>query len=445
MFRRCICLLTFAGHAAAFADVPTIDSWQIAAQKLQHSTATIRIWTEKTTLPAFSPPGRDSQELASSVPAVVTVCSGVCVAEGLVITTGLPSSDAPIRLTFPSGKQSDAKVLVIDEYSGLALLKADTNPLVALATAGALPAVGTEILTAAAWGLEPPLVSRGIIGGIDRIDPGRDYPPLVQCDCMATSTSIGSGLVDRAGKLIGIVVAADRGPQSRGWTYAVPVSHVQRVLRAASDQRADGVLILKRRRPLVGMVLDQDGDAIVVSRLTPGGPAEKAGIKPGDQIIATDGVAIRSVYQAVLPTLHKQPGDITEFQLYRDGVTHDISVILGGGVELDAASTRLVADLVQPKIRLSRTVDGAIVANRSPSAPAAVSVLPPLPNDGPPPAASVLADQIALLEKSLTRYQAVIELQQRQLADHEQQRRQQEALLQTLRAEIDSLRRAISK
>jgi hypothetical protein len=192
------------------------------------------------------------------------------------------------------------------------------------------------------------------------------------------------------------------------------------------------------------MVLDQEGGAIVVSRVTPGGPAEKAGIRPGDQILMTDGMVIRSVYQAVLPTLYKQPGDATTFRIYREESSRDVSVVLGGGVELASAPADLLADLIQPKVHLSRDDAGAIVANKTSSAAAQVAVVPPLPDDTPPPTPPNAADKIALLEKALSRYQAVIELQQKQLADEKKLRQEHDLLLQSLRAEIEALRKSLT-
>src|SRR5262245_47165349 len=303
-------LALVAGTLAAPAQDARPAPWTAAAHKLQQATVTVRIWAADTT-------GQGASN-------AVTVCSGVCVHIGQVVTAALPASDTPVRLTLAGGQQAEARVQAIDEYSGLALLKADTTMLKPLDTVESLPTVGNELLSAAGWGLEQPVVSRGIVGGVDRQHPGANYPPLLQCDCLTTATSTGSGLVDRHGRLVGVVVAVDRDAGRHGWTYAVPVSHVQRLLRAVEGRTGYGVVILKRRRPVVGMVLEQNGDAIVAERVTPGGPADKAGIKPGDRVVATDGVAIRSVYQAVLPTLNKQPGDTTTFRVHRDGMAHDV-------------------------------------------------------------------------------------------------------------------------
>ena len=263
----------------------------------------------------------------------------------------------------------------------------------------------------------------------------------MQCDLRTTDTSSGSGVVDRQGKLVGVIVAADSPESRRGWAYAVPVSHVRRVLRSADEQQGNGVTIIKRRRPVVGMVLDQDDESIVVQRVAAGGPAEKAGFKPGDQVLATDGIAIRSVYQAVLPTLYKQPGDTMTFRIQRAGAAHDLQVVLGGGVEVSAAPFELLAGLMQPKVEIARDAAGNYIAKRGERNIREV-FSPPLP-DEEFPAVPTTADKLALLEKALDRYRIVIEVQQKQLTDEQHRRQQQEELIQSLRTEMETLRRQI--
>jgi S1-C subfamily serine protease len=438
MYSRLLPLTMSLLAAAVSAAEPVGEVWQGAAEKLQQATVTVRIWEQ--------PAGEDQKP-------AVTVCSGLCVRAGSIVTAALAGSDSPIRLTLPGGKQADAEIAVIDEYSGLALLGAETTPLAPLVLAGEAPAVGGEVLAAAAWGLEAPLISRGIVGGVDRQHPRIGFPPLMQCDVLTESTSTGAGIVDRSGQLLGVIVAADREPGRRGWAYAVPASHVGRLLRVADEQKAErkegGVVILKRRRPIVGMVLDQAGAAVLVQRVEPGGPAERAGIKPGDEVLATDGVAIRSVYQGVLPTLYKQPGDTTTFRIRREGAIKDAQVVLGGGVPVTSAPADFLAGIVQPKVRLARDVDGAIVTRRGETdaskVAAQVTAFPPLPGDAPPVVAPTAAEKIALLEKALERYQSVIELQQKLLADEQKKREEQELLLRSLREEIEAVRQTVAR
>jgi hypothetical protein len=145
----------------------------------------------------------------------------------------------------------------------------------------------------------------------------------------------------------------------------------------------------------------------------------------------------------VLPTLYKQPGDTTTFRVQRGDSLLEIKVVLGGGVELTSAPRDALAGLMQPKVELARDGQGAIVARR-PAGNVREVFAPPLPDDPPPAAAPTPADKIALLEKALGRYQAVIELQQRQLGEEQKRRSEQEAVIKALRAEIDAIRAALA-
>jgi serine protease Do len=268
-------------------------------------------------------------------------------------------------------------------------------------------------------------VSQGIVAGIERQRQGGNYPPLLQCDLRTTDTSSGAGVVDRRDQLVGIIVAADSPESRRGWAYAVPVSHVERLLRTADGQQQAGVTIIKRRRPVAGLTLDQDGESIVVSRVFAGGAAEQAGMKVGDIVLATDGVAIRSVYQAMLPTLYKQPGDTLIFKVRRETGVSDVQLVLGGGVEVASAPIELLSGLIQPKVQVVREGSGYIA--RRPGDTIREVFQPELPPESPldeTPKTATPAEKIALLEKALDRYRAVIELQQREL---EMLRRQLEA------------------
>ena len=413
------------------------DAWESAAKKLQEATVTVRIWSGKAdTKPAESTTANDA-----TAPASVTVCSGVCVRDGQVVTAAMAGTDSTIRLTIAGGKQAEARLQVIDEFSGLALLKCEGNPAKPLELAAETPAVGGGVMTASGWGVELPLVSLGIVAGTERQRQGANYPPLIQCDLRTTDTSSGAGVVDRLGKLVGVIVAADSPESRRGWAYAVPVSHVERLLRTAEAQKQAGVTIIKRRRPVAGVELDQHEDEIVVKRVFAGSGAEKAGIKVGDVVLATEGVAIRAVYQAMLPTLYKQPGDTMTFRIERDAKVTDIQVVLGGGVEVSSAPLELLSGLMQPRVQIVKEGDGYIA--RRPGDTIREVFQPALPAEEPAPPTATPADKIALLEKALDRYRAVIEYQQRQLQGEQKQRQAQDEVLKSLRQELETLRRQL--
>jgi hypothetical protein len=187
---------------------------------------------------------------------------------------------------------------------------------------------------------------------------------------------------------------------------------------------------------------------VVVKQVGEGGPAGKAGIQPGDQILAADGIVIRSVYQAVRPLLYKQPGDTMTFDVSgRDGAIRTVEVVLGGGVVLPSAPSFKLANVIEPKV----TVSGQpIVAARSARGGVAEVLAPAEGDDNAPldPAAETiesLLGKIKLQERALELYRSALAAQKTKLDEAEAQRQQTEAQIRLLEAELELLKRPSPK
>lgn len=445
---RLLLSLLFCCTAAALARGDETPSFKAAAEKLQAATITVRVSTVVVTRPDE---GITKEEGAKpDVPKLaprVAVFSGVSLGGGQAVAPLSVGSSGRIRITLSGGEQTEAKARVLDEYSGLALLDLEKKDVPGLDLAEALPGVGAWVLSAAAWGVEKPVVSLGIVSGADRTLRGATFPPLLQADLRTAETSSGAGLVDERGKLLGVVVAADSPDERRGWTYAVPVSHVRRLLRAKAEKPDDkSVVVLQRRRPSVGMVLETEAEKVVVKRVEKNSPAEKAGIKVGDQILSADGVNIRSAYQAVQPVLTRQPGDTLTYVVQQPGGQKTIEVVLGGGVELPAASADGLGSFIRPKFDIE--IVGKGVA-RSKAAGGEVRELF-APGNVPEarqaePAQASIAESIKLLDKALDRYRSTIEFQQGRLAKQDEERAETAKQLDALQARIRSLERQLEE
>ena len=99
---------------------------------------------------------------------------------------------------------------------------------------------------------------------------------MLRCNITTAQTSTGAGVVDRNGKMVGLIVACDPPNERRGWAYAVPFKHVERLLRAnqkrmEEPEKGETVLFLPRRRPEVGMTLSGQPNEVKVARLREGG------------------------------------------------------------------------------------------------------------------------------------------------------------------------------
>jgi hypothetical protein len=191
-----------------------------------------------------------------------------------------------------------------------------------------LPDAGSTVYTAAAAGIEKPVVSRGILGAVDRKFTGRELPPLLQCDVRTTDTSPGAAIVNDQGKLLGIIAISSLSGGD-GWTYAVPVRHVERVRKEYSKGE---LKTIRPQRPVLGLRLAGKGeDNVEVEDVTAGGPAEKAGIRKGDQVIAVGGQKVRSVYHVVSMVLNHQPGDRMDFTVQQGKEVKDVKLTLARG------------------------------------------------------------------------------------------------------------------
>ena len=410
--------LLLAGSRAGGQELPSLED---AAKRVQASTVTVRASALRV----------DTKDDASAPK--VSVFSGVSLGDGLVITPLFWPDSVNVRITVPGGEQAEAQARVLDEPSGLALLKVTRDDIPKLELAEDSPRVGSWILSGSAWGAEKPLVSFGLVSGVDRTVPGTRLPPLLQCSLTTTKTSSGGPIVNQKGKLVGVIVATEKQGEGNGWTYAIPVSHVSRILRVneekfgAKKDRKE-VVIIQWRRPVVGMEIGGELDEVVVRRVTKGGPAERAGIKVGDRIVAVDGLRVRSPYQAVTPTLFKQPGDTATFLVEQEDGSRSLEVVLGGGVAVPRAGGPLISQLIEPKI----IIDGLVLRNATNRKKAEIAEV-----FGSEEALKAMnPDERKLLEKAVDRYQTVIEIQQRRLMRQEQE-------LKAIEAENAALKRRL--
>jgi S1-C subfamily serine protease len=444
---RLLLSLFVSGVVVSSARAAETPSFNRSAEKLQAATITVRVGASAVPAKGEVAKADPAKVELSKVAPRVAVFSGVSLGNGLAVAPLAAASGTRIRITLPGGEQTEAKARVVDEYSGLALLALDKQSMPGLELADGLPEVGSWVLSAAAWGVQRPLVSLGIVSGTDRTLLGASFPPLLQADLRTAETSSGAGLIDEHGKLLGVVVAADAPDERRGWTYAVPTSHIRRLLRAKAEKPdAKSVIVLQRRRPSVGMVMETDAEKVVVKRVEKNSPAERAGIKVGDQIISADGVNIRSAYQAVQPVLVRQPGDTLTYVVEQKEGRKTIEVVLGGGIELPAASAEGIGGFVRPKFDIELVGPGVA---RSKTAGGQVRELY-APGSVPEPRAGeagqpTMAESLRLLERALDGYRRVIEIQQSRLSKQDEERAATEKQLEALKAKVESLQRQIDQ
>jgi S1-C subfamily serine protease len=223
----------------------------------------------------------------------------------------------------------------------LAVLRAEREDLPAATFATELPRVGElAIAMGSPLGLEQ-TVTAGIVSALGRGIPGsaqstQALVDLIQTDAAISPGNSGGALVDGAGRVIGINVAylpPGTGAVSLGFAIPSPT-----VLHAVEELLETGEVDLAymgvRPAPLTPQIaarfgLEDEQGALVV-QVPADGPADRAGLEPGDLVTSIDGEEVRSVEDFLGFIRRSEPGDEVEVEVLRDGDEMTIEVTLAG-------------------------------------------------------------------------------------------------------------------
>lgn len=255
-------------------------------------------------------------------------------ADGFVLTNAHVVEGADeVTVTLSDRREFKAKVLGADRRSDVAVLKLDATNLPYLRTGDSSKIrVGEWVLAIGSpFGLEN-TVTAGIISAKSR-DTG-DYLPLIQSDVAVNPGNSGGPLINLRGEVIGInsQIATLSGAYN-GISFAVPIDEVIRV----SDQLKStgkvtrgrlGVQISEVTRDVAESLGLGKARGAEVSMVEAGGPAEKAGIKVGDIILAFNKQPIQSTTD--LPRLvgASKVGSRASVTVWRRGAQVEVPVTI---------------------------------------------------------------------------------------------------------------------
>jgi Do/DeqQ family serine protease len=299
--------------------------------------------------------------------------SGVIVApDGIVVTNyhviqGGP--DAEIKVALSDSREFDAKVILKDEHSDLAVLRIENAhiefPYLTFADADLLEVGDLVLAIGNPFGVGQTVTS-GIVSALARTRLGiSDYQFFIQTDAAINPGNSGGALVDMQGRLAGINTAIfSRSGGSQGIGFAIPSNMVRLVVESALHGGSV-------RRPWLGAnlqpVTPQIAEAVgldrakgaVVSQVMPGSPAAEAGLRGGDVIVAVAGKPISDPnafnYRF---TTHGVNGQVS-LDVLRNGQRHSVDVALRVAPEIPPRDERLLAG--------DNPFSGAHVANLSPA------------------------------------------------------------------------------
>ena len=279
-------------------------------------------------------------------------------ADGIVLTNAHVVRDAKeVTVKLSDRREFRAKVLGSDARTDVAVLKVDARnlPVVRLGRADALKVGEWVLAIGSPFGLEN-TVTAGVVSAKGRSLPGDAGVPFIQTDVAVNPGNSGGPLFNSRGEVVGInsqIYSQTGGYQ--GLSFAIPIEVATRVrdqiVATGSVKHARiGVVIQEVDQALADSFRLDRPEGALVSQVERGGPADKAGIKPGDVIRKADGQAI--VASGDLPSRVSlaTPGETMKLEVWRDGAARELSVRLAAAPGTE--STQATAEQAVPKGRL---------------------------------------------------------------------------------------------
>ncbi len=254
--------------------------------------------------------------------------------DGYILTNAhvvADASEVTVRLT--DRREFTAKVVGIDRRTDVAVIRIDGKnlPTVRIGDPSKLRPGEWVVAIGSPFGFDNS-VTAGIVSATSRLLPDGQFTPFIQIDAAVNPGNSGGPLFNMAGEVVGInsQIYSSTGV-FMGISFAIPIDIAVNVkdqlVRTGRVQRGRiGVLVQDVGQQLADSFgLDRPRGAIV-SQVEGGGPAAKAGLKPGDVILAVNGKPIERSGQLSAAIAQLAPGSRAELEVWRDRGGRKIAV-----------------------------------------------------------------------------------------------------------------------
>ena len=265
--------------------------------------------------------------------------SGVIVSpDGFILTANHVVAEADEVKVAVNGdkKEYTAKVVGKDSATDVAVLKIDASdlPAIVLGDSDQLEVGDVVLAIGNPFGVGQ-TVTMGIVSALGRSGFGfSGYENFIQTDAAINPGNSGGALVDIQGRLVGINTAIiSRSGGNQGIGFAVPISMARNVMdRLISGGKVTrgylGIVPQDVTADLAQAFNLPDQNGALVGDISPNTPAQKAGIKSGDIIVAINDKPINDAHALRLTVSDFSPGTVVNVKLYRNGRVKNISVTL---------------------------------------------------------------------------------------------------------------------
>lgn len=299
-------------QAAPPQALPTVNSYAPMLDRVIPSVVTIRVIGETQVPVVFKPRTGDKPNPLPKTKKEVFRAGGsgvvVDAAKGLILTNNHVIENATkIEIGLSDGRRMPAELVGTDVGTDVAVIKVVNKKLPEIKI-GDSDAVRVGDICAAVgnpFGLEG-TATLGIVSAVMRTELGHGtFEDYLQIDAQINPGNSGGALVNAKGELIGINTAQGGGQgQNTGIGFAIPVNMALTIMKelmvAGRVRRGSPGLIIE---DLSSQLTTPEGGGVnrgaVVTKVLPGSPGAKAGIKPGDIVVSANNKPVRTASEYI--------------------------------------------------------------------------------------------------------------------------------------------------
>lgn len=266
--------------------------------------------------------------------------SGVIVSQdGYILTNHhVVESADQIEIAFADGRNAKGRIIGTDPETDLAVLKVDVSyplPAITFANDDAIHVGDIVLAVGNPFGVGQ-TVTMGIVSALKRNHLGLStFENFIQTDAAINPGNSGGALVDASGNLLGInsAIYSPNGG-SLGIGFAIPVSTAKKVMeqiiQTGSVTRGwIGVAVQDMTPELAESFKLKAAHGVLISEVMRGGPADKAGIRPGDILLSIAGSALVDSTVMLETISALTPGKTVALRLSRNQEEIEVQVKVG--------------------------------------------------------------------------------------------------------------------
>ena len=312
--------------------------------------------------------------------------SGVIVSsDGYILTNNHVVEGADeLTVALQDDRKFKARVIGTDAKTDIAVIKIEAKelPSITLADSDKLRVGDIVFAVGNPLGVGE-TVTMGIVSakgrsGLGLLENGGGYEDFIQTDAAINMGNSGGALVDAKGRLVGInsaIISPSRGNVGIG--FAIPVNLAANVMQSliATGTVTRGYLGVSTQ-PITSDIADQlnlpkNSKGVIVTDITPGSPADKAGLKNSDVILSINGKAVTTTEELRILVAQMLPKTKISLAVIREGKASTVAVVLDELADkpneiLVGVETVKLTDDYRSKLGIDPRVNGFLITSVEP-------------------------------------------------------------------------------